>query len=359
MFTPADHVETLVAKVADLYRDAEAQLLRRMAESIARGIDSPQWAEQQLLNIRRYRAEAEKVLATLQRQAATAGHDAVYLAAARGQAGALAELGRKLTPEEITAVPVDTHAVLRVAQELTGTLSGAGSPILRVVDDAYRQVVAKATPSATLGAITRREAAQQALDEFAQRGVTSYVGRTGRQWRIESYVEAVTRSATMNAAVQGHVDRIGASDVPLAVVSDVPQECEKCRPWEGKTLALRNDHIDYIVDGKRPRIAGTLAEARSAGLFHPGCRHSLSQWRPNLRSFGETADPEGDKARQRLRALERQVRAAKREELVALDEQAAKAARAKAAAAQAKIREHVATTSAKRQRQREQIGSAL
>jgi hypothetical protein len=73
---------------------------------------------------------------------------------------------------------------------------------------------------------------------------------------------------------------------------------------------------------------------------------------------GSTADPDGDKARQRLRLLERRVRAAKRQEAAALDDTARRAARARVREVQAQIRNHVATTSAKRQPAREQIGSA-
>lgn len=70
-----------------------------------------------------------------------------------------------------------------------------------------------------------------------------------------------------------------------------------------------------------------------------------------------TADPEGDAARQRLRYLERQTRAAKRVEAVAMDETARKAAAARVRAYQAKIRHHVATTTAKRQPHRERLGA--
>ncbi|MET9329484.1 phage minor capsid protein [Tsukamurella sp. NPDC003166] len=355
-FVPADQVETLVAKVADLFRNAEARLLARMAESVAKGIDSPRWAEEQQLRLARYRRQSEQTLQQLRRGLNAASGDSAFTAAARGQASALATLGKALTPDAAAAGrTVDTEAVMRLAGELTRTLDSAALPILRVTDDAYRKVIADVAHRTILGEATQQQAAQDALNEFARRGITSFVGRTGRRMRIEHYVEMATRTALMNATAQGHIDRLRDMGTRLVVVSDVPQECAKCRPFEGKVLALDDANMDTIADGQRVQVFGTLAEARSEGLFHPGCRHSIAPWRRNMRSFGETADPQGDKDRQRLRYLERQVRAARREELVALDDEARKAARRKAAAWQARIRQHVASTSAKRQPERERI----
>jgi len=102
----------------------------------------------------------------------------------------------------------------------------------------------------------------------------------------------------------------------------------------------------------------TLDEARAAGLFHCNCRHSISAYQEGItRPMHNTADPEGYVATQKLRYLERQTRAAKRIEAAAMDDPARKAAAARVRDYQAKIREHVATTTAKRQPTRERLGA--
>lgn len=86
-----------------------------------------------------------------------------------------------------------------------------------------------------------------------------------------------------------------------------------CRPFEGTVLSLSGrEPTPGEVEGHR--YAGTLAAARSAGLLHPSCRHSLSAFVPGLtRPLGApTADPDGDRERQQQRALERGVRETKR-----------------------------------------------
>lgn len=356
-YTPADGLDDLVKEVTRLFGDAEAALIRRMAVSIAEGIDTDQWASHQYALIVRFRAEAAALLAKMQQQAATAGRDAILGAAARGGAHGAAEVAAllKVPMSKVGPgpAPMDTEAVVALARDLTGKLGNTGTPILRSVDDVYRRVIADVTARALLGAQTRREVAQEALDEFARRGITGYWDRKGRRWEIEAYTEMATRSSLMNAAIEGHAARLEANGFDLVVISDVPQECKLCRPWEGKVLSLSGG-IDAAVG---VTVAGTLDEARADGLFHPGCRHSYTAWHRNVRSFGETADPEGAAARQKLRYLERQVRAAKRQKLAALDNDAARKAQQRVAAYQAKIREHVANTSAKRQPAREQLGA--
>lgn len=67
-------------------------------------------------------------------------------------------------------------------------------------------------------------------------------------------------------------------------------------------------------------VAGTIAEATAKGLFHPSCRHSVSAYLPGATSVpAHTEDPAGDAARQRLRDLERRVRAEKLKAAAAID----------------------------------------
>ena len=101
----------------------------------------------------------------------------------------------------------------------------------------------------------------------------------------------------------------------------------------------------------------TLDEARAAGLFHVSCRHSIGAYFPGVTTpMKGTADPKGYEATQKLRYLERETRASKRMEAAAMSPDAAAAARARVNAYQAKIRAHVASTTAKRQPYRESLG---
>ena len=368
MFSPT-LAENLARAVVDAYGEAERALLERIARSLAEGIDAPAWAERQLFAVQSYRREAERILTTLTTTATVAVNEAVSTAANRGTAEALAELAEALDqpiPSLLGQLPGQA-AVVRLVSETVGRVTGTHPRILRSTQDAYRQVIAEVSSRHMLGVEDRRATAQEALNRFAQRGITGFVDRAGRGWDLASYVEMATRTASTHASVDAHSERLRAAGHDLILVSDAPQECKLCRPWEGRVLSLtgatigviRQPHATDEASTVSVKVHGSLAMARAAGLYHPGCRHSHSLYLPGMssRRLGGVADPEGDKARQRLRALERRVRAARRLEAAAMDDTARRAARAKVRAAQSAIRAHVDSSSAKRQPAREGLGA--
>lgn len=346
------YAENLAGPILDLYTEAERILLERIARALAAEIDAPDWAERKLIQIQLLQAQASGLLADLAGKSASEIANAILTAYNRGTAMAAADLAKIIEagPAGAPGLP----AVERLVTEAVGNVAATHGRILRTVEDVFRDVIAKSAPQVLLGTQTRREAAQAALDQFAMRGVTGFVDRTGRRWDMASYVEMATRSAVSNAAIQGHTDRLQAAGHDLVVVSDAPQECSVCREWEGKVLSLSGvRHVGV-------KVAGTLARAKSAGLFHPGCRHSISIYIPGVTEtspHGRTEDPQGDADRQRLRDMERHVRDWKRRQAVAMTPEAEKAAGAKVRAWQAAIREHVASTTAKRQPARERLGT--
>lgn len=360
--------ERLADATVELYLDAERTLLTRIADAIAAGIDAPGWAERQLLEVQRYRTQAQALLVQVEAAAGQSIAEAVLTGYNRGNAAAAAELARLLdlaTGATVAALP-GSRGVAQLVRETIGLVSATTPRILRATTDVYRDVIAQTTGRVLTGVQTRREVAQTALDRFATRGVVGFVDQAGRGWDMASYVEMATRTAAAHAAVDGHTDRLHAAGIDLVIVSDAPQECRMCRPWEGKVLSLSGAvrgavEVESATSDRMVsvHVAGTLGQARAAGLYHPGCRHSHSAYLPGAtRIPTDTEDPQGDADRQRLRYLERQVRAWKRREAVALDDTAAKAARVKVRGYQARIREHVATTTAKRQPTRERIGAA-
>lgn len=354
-------IEGLAQATVDRYSEAERVLLERIAKALAAGIDEPGWADRKLLEVQLLQARAQALLDVLGTQAGQAVAKAILTAWNRGSAvaaGDLAELLDRALSDVVDPLP-GSPALTRLAAETTQIVTSTHARILRSTMDAYRQVVAEVSGQVLLGTQTRREAAQAALDRFAARGVTGFIDKAGRGWDMASYVEMAVRTSTQRAAVAAQVDRLQAYGQDLVIVSDAPQECPTCRPWEGKVLSLSGRTAGTIQGGRGARVAGTLPQATADGLFHPGCRHSVSAYLPGVtKAPRATADPEGDAARQRLRYLERQVRAAKRQEAAALDDAAAARARARVRELQGRIREHVATTSAKRQPAREQIGRA-
>ncbi|MFF1790758.1 phage minor capsid protein [Kitasatospora sp. NPDC058243] len=368
--SPADG-EDFAREVGALYQDAEAGLLERLARALADGIGLPNWAERKLRAIGNLRTAVAETTSALRRDADGAIRHAVQQAYQRGDQAAVADL---MLPEGLRAAALrdlpNARAVDRLANAAVVEQGPVYQRILRVVPDAYRRIVARVSGSVLLGTQTRQQVAQRALDQFADRGITGFVDRSGRAWDMASYAEMATRSVTGRAAVQGHTDRLEAMGQRLVIVSDAPLECPLCRPWEGAILSLSGNPGDRTAtmphatrDGHPVRvdIAGSLEEARAAGLMHPNCRHSISLYLPGV-TTPATSPPHPGGATyedtQHQRYLERQVRMWKRRQAVAIDDQATRLAGQKVREYQRRIRELTAEKQLPRKSAREQIGFA-
>ena len=251
-----------------------------------------------------------------------------------------------------TLARVDSEAATRaLARALAGRLAETDLHVLRAVNDIYRQAVGRATMQALAGDLTRRQAAQAALDALAGHGVTGFVDRAGRRWNLASYTEMATRTAIHNAERQGVMDGVRAAGRDLVTVSGSPGSCPLCTPWEGEVLSLGGLTPGYL----------TLADAERDGLFHPSCRHTLAPYVEGLTRTDDTqaGDPDRYAAEQQQRHLERGVRYWKTREAVAMDEVSAAKARRKVREWQGRLRGHVAEHDLPRLRYREQIGKAI
>lgn len=373
-----DMAYDLARAVAELYEDAEDALLHKLQSALAEGIDSPHWATLKLAAIGNLRAAVEDVSIALQRDATGAIGRAVAEAYSRGGQAAVAELGA--LPEGLRhaadrALP-QARAVDRLAASAVHDMRPVYQRITRAVTDAYRSVINRASSSVLLGGLTRRQAAGRALDQFASRGISGFTDSAGRNWNMASYAEMAVRTVTGRAAIEGHTDRLLVIGQQLVIVSDAPLECPLCRPWEGEILSINGasgPHTLRLPDAlSQPRlfrspdtvavhVAGSLVEARAAGLFHPNCRHNLSLYLPGVTTRPQSPPhPQGAtyEDTQQQRYLERQVRAWKRRAAAAMTDADRRKANAKVRLYQARIRQLTADKGLARKSAREQIGSA-
>jgi len=386
--------EGLATNLGDLYRDAETRLAQNLARHARNDLTNGR-----LDALTELRHQAETILNGLQGPRRREIEQALMQAYAKGASAAVDELAglagdsfgdwlaqrsrvvravrwllgysRRRDARIETAVNrlradlPGIDSIMGLAQRLTQNAEDAHLPVLRWQQDAYREVVAQPAFDVLAGLKTRLRAAQVAWEHLLSKGITGFTDKRGRRWELASYVEMATRTTVAHAALEGALDRFRQAGIGLVIVSNAPQECQRCRPFEGKILAITGPAGPRLLEhGIEDRtvtvdVYATLAEATLRGLLHPNCRHSLAAYIPGVtRIPTHTQDPKGDKDRQTLRRLERELRALKREEAALIDPDAGPGLRRRIRAKQARIRAHVAQTSAKRQPQREQIGSA-
>ncbi|CAL9480496.1 hypothetical protein SUDANB99_03072 [Streptomyces sp. enrichment culture] len=363
-------VEPLAERTRDLYADAEERLLGIIARQLAAGLDAPGWVERKLAAVQPLRRAAQAVVDELGRAVTLDVFDAVAEAYNRGHRAAVAELGalpddaRRLADEVIPQAQAADRLTVEAVQVVTSTHRS----ILRAVIDGFRQVVAEVAVTPLLGIGTRRQAAQDAMRRFADRGIRVFRDRSGRAWSLTAYAEMAVRTAVGRAATEAHMRTLTEHGVDLVVVSDSPRECPLCRPWERQVLTIggpagpRTVRVEHAVEDGRMvpvQVAGSLDEARLAGLQHPNCRHSVSAYTPGITRVADAvSDPAGYEAGQRQRAIERRIRQWKRREAAAVDPAARRAAAAKVRQWQGAMRQHLAAhPDLRRLRHREQIGA--
>jgi len=218
----------LTQRIAELYADAELALLTLISSSLVRGIDAPDWAMVKLGELRLIRGRVERELAALDVAAAVAVRSIIDRAYTTGAAQAVGDLNRAAGLTADTLPPALSYAVERLARETLANLAQARPMALRSTLDIYQRTVADAAGTILTGAQTRIQAAQQALDRWASRGITGFRDQAGRNWSLESYAEMAVRSAAGRAAVLGHVEHLQANGLDLVIVSDSPRECSLC-----------------------------------------------------------------------------------------------------------------------------------
>jgi hypothetical protein len=243
--------ENLAANVVEMYAEAERTLLARIARSLAKGLDAPDWVTRKLAEVQFLQRQTERLVADLGNRAASEVALALAHAYNRGGASAVVDLAALLevSLEEAAAPLYGLPPVELLVAETMGFLVATHPRILRATMDAYRSVIAEAAGRVLTGSETRRQAAQFALDRFAARGITGFVDKAGRGWNLVSYVEMAMRTGCGKAAVQGHIDRLQEYGLDLVIVSDAPKECPLCRPWEGKVLSIGGDGLPLDGNG--------------------------------------------------------------------------------------------------------------
>ena len=367
-------VERAAAELAGEFARAEQTIRERMAEQIAAGL-----AEHPDDVLRAVRLpQLRDAAASLSRALATEGAERVarIVAAAveGGHAEALREIARVAGADldTVRAALPNAPAAQAITLELSGVVSGAARGILRWPDDVYRRAVASEATQFLLGARrTSREAQAAAYQRLLSQGVTGFVDAAGRRWDAATYVEMATRTATRRAWDTQHEATMLASGLDLVTVIVGSDACRGCAQWAGKILRLDAGPVGWLTlpraDGPgdvRVFVDGTLPAARAEQGSHfdgPNCRCRTVAYLPGLSvpADATTYDPQAEDERDRLRYLERRVRAAKAAQGAAVTPEQRAAAAAKVRALQAQIREHVEATGLVRKRYRERVNLGL
>ena len=188
------------------------------------------------------------------------------------------------------------------------------------------QILNLKTGEVAIGVTTRRDALRQALKELSDRGITGFVDKSGRVWNADSYVNMNIRTTCGNVAMQSTFARNADYGNDLISWPVLANARPGCYPWQGKvcstsnrsgfTTDLRDNKItiyplNQTTFGQPDGIGGINCHHKPPNIFIPG----LSRLRGEVPPKKENAD--GYKNTQVQRGLERKVRYARRDQVMA------------------------------------------
>lgn len=357
MLDPSDYANGLAQTVSDLVAQIEVRLIWEIARDVNRGLGGGSRYEVDMTA--RYGA----LYARLQRQLGKPWQNvlntvqvALDKAAEAGQGMAERDLaGRLANHPETLGVPITNVRALEViASDLHRVLADLPAIALRNAFDSYQQIISTPAALNATGVLTRRKATQDALNGFAARGIDGFTDKAGRTWHIDTYAEMATRTGAAHSLRAAYEGELIARGEDLVLVTGNTYTCRLCAPWQDKVLSLTGLYPagvhrlpSAVGDGYvTVHVAGTMEEARAAGLHHPNCTHSEGLYLPGATVIEPgtmgVRDAETYDASQKQRALEREIRKQKRLLVAAITGEAESKARAAIRGYQAQIRELLA-----------------
>lgn len=247
-------LEAREAALVELYREAEAALVRQLAEDLRAGrLGSARYRERRLAAIR-------ETLSRLQDAAIPLGTELIGAAYIQGVTAATRAVRTSL-PDFGTGVHRDALELL--ADNLANGLNGAAETLGRRVEDLYRRAGLEIATQQIAQGSTLRDATRALVELLDELGLD--VGPGGaRTWRLSRYAEMVIRTNTTDAIVRGNVNAALEDGYDLVEVLVVDDEvlCDICGPYAGRTYTL-TEREGYEQLTELPP-------------FHPNCRCDLN-----------------------------------------------------------------------------------
>ncbi|MBS6475377.1 MAG: hypothetical protein KH354_05270 [Clostridiales bacterium] len=332
------------AEIAELFDRIEEQLIESLKRNLAphrawekdEGFDWPAWQAEKLKNVWKYRNQNKKLI--------------------RQYAPVIDRETAKLLRDQFSEgkddfFGVNTARLDKLIDEIQHTEQRAERAALRMMDDVYRRTIYQASTAMATGSVTLPKAIDMATKDFLAAGIRCIEYRDGRRVDIADYAHMALRTAAARSAMMGDAARRERIGIDTVLVSQYGACSETCLPWQGQVYI---DDVFGTWNGERVGNRGKsrnglwyplLSDAIEGGLFHPNCRHTLTDWIEGVSRLPELMSGarirQNAELEQKQRALERKVRKYKRLEIGSVEPETAKRYAEKRKAAQSELREFV------------------
>lgn len=363
-----------IGGIVHIFEEIEQRLVKSLKRNLSRHKDEEQkyeknwsaWQAEKLRTLEKFRKENADIIAEYTEQIDSDTRQIMQEEFEQGVNGADVPPAEPVPdlPAEIRPEPqffgVDTTKVNKLIEDVTYLEKNAETAALRMTDDVYRQTVNRVQLAMSTGSMTLQQAIDIAVKDFLDQGINCIVYRDGRRVNIADYVRMALRTTATRAALQGKSAKYKALGYDTVQVSSYGMCSKTCEPWQGRiyiedTFSMWDGEVREqggILWGKSNYCGKwfpLLSSAIEKGLFHPNCRHTILLWRdgdPLPESVDNSDSERRYKLEQQQRALEREIRKAKRKVEGFTDPANVKKAKAELRQAQRKLKDFIEQTNA-------------
>lgn len=254
-----DENSTLVEKITKKHTSIFSKYSKKLANIIITGVSAQRFNSSNIIR------RVNKELRELQKESAKYTGKAVTAVYKRNALEATIMLG---LPESSAITAADKELLKALIQETRALFDEALSGSLRktsnIINKAARERIEyKIAKDLTLGEGVKQ--IKKTVSEELSKGYITLTDRAGRNWSLERYAEMATRTQMIQVSNQATRARVLRNGNDLVQVSKNGSSHLECATWEGKVLSISGSTKGYP----------TVDDARSAGLFHPNCKHRL------------------------------------------------------------------------------------
>lgn len=343
-----EQYDELSAPLVRVLLDMEDDILREIAAQLSKDgriSDTSKWRIRQLARAGRFDKRAAAIIAGYAEAEDGQAMDAV-LAAAETEIGYLDNAVQAANAaglsEYFSDIPAEASAMnaakafqRQAASDLNlvNTVMGykAKSAYVNAVNAIYRDtsegrqgtldVMGKGAAKAVSGQMSLQEATRKTIRELAQKGIPAFVDKRGREWSPEAYVMMDMRSTLGNTARAAQDARCDEYGINLIELSSHLGARPKCAIDQGKIYS-RDGTSGVTTDGAGNKIHFTpfsqTSYGQPDGILGINCGHIQYPFASGInfqRYFPYPKEENDERYRQfqQQRAMERGIRAAKRE----------------------------------------------
>lgn len=311
-----------------LIASLKRNLLRHKAEEQKYGKNWSAWQAEKLRNIERFRREnldiMNEYVDVIDNETRELMEEQFHEGEEEAEQAVSEFSGKEITPVSTKHFfGVNNEKMQKLMTDVTTLEKTVETAALRMTDDIYRQTVNRVQLAMAAGEMTLPVAIDMATKDFLNAGINCIVYKDGKRVNIADYVRMALQTCATRATLQGKAKRFAELGYDTVLVSAYGGCSETCEPYQGRVFI---DDVFTVWHGERngdmskSNYCGKwfplLSSAIHGGLFHPNCRHTLSQYIDGFTEIPKPIPADDIKIQRELeqkqRTLERKIRKLKR-----------------------------------------------